>query len=58
MFPGVASRQWKVEVVQDSLEEAEEMFEVTLGSPVGAIQRGNNKTVITIIDNKNGQFIT
>ncbi|KAF5895047.1 FRAS1-related extracellular matrix protein 1, partial [Clarias magur] len=53
--PGVASRQWKVEVVQDLLEEAEEMFVVTLDSPVGAIQRGNNKTVITIMDNKNAQ---
>ncbi|XP_060791413.1 FRAS1-related extracellular matrix protein 1a isoform X1 [Neoarius graeffei] len=55
--PGVASRQWKVELVQDFLEEAEEMFEVTLDSPVGAIQRGNNKAVITIMDNKNGQCV-
>ncbi|KAK2860526.1 hypothetical protein Q7C36_004692 [Tachysurus vachellii] len=53
--PGVSSREWKVELVQDFLEEAEEMFEVTLNSPVGAIQRGNNKAVITIMDNKNGQ---
>lgn len=46
-----------MELVQDFLEEAEEMFEVTLDSPVGAIQRGNNKAVITIMDNKNGQLI-
>lgn len=43
--------------MQDFLEEAEEMFEVTLDSPVGAVQRGNDKAVITIMDNKNGQFI-
>ncbi|TSL34592.1 FRAS1-related extracellular matrix protein 1 [Bagarius yarrelli] len=53
--PGVASRQWKVELVNDFLEESEEMFEVTLDSPVGAIQRGSNKAVITIMDNTNGQ---
>lgn len=43
--------------MQDFLEEAEEVFEVTLDSPVGAVQRGNNKAVITILDNKNGQLI-
>lgn len=46
-----------MELVQDFLEEAEETFEVTLNSPVGAIQRGNNKAVITIMDNKNGELI-
>lgn len=57
MCPGVATRQWKVELVQDFLEEAEEVFEVTLNSPVGAIQKGNNTAVVTIMDNKNGQLI-
>lgn len=57
MCSGVATRQWKVELVQDHLEESEEMFEVTLDSPVGAVQRGSAKAVITIMDNKNGQLV-
>lgn len=54
--PGVANRQWKVEIVEDHLEESEEMFEVTLDSPVGAIQRGSTKAVITLMDSMNGNI--
>uniref|UniRef100_A0AAR2M382 FRAS1-related extracellular matrix protein 1 n=1 Tax=Pygocentrus nattereri TaxID=42514 RepID=A0AAR2M382_PYGNA len=53
--PGMASRLWKVELLQDSLEEAEETFEVTLDSPVGAILGGNTKAIVTILDTRNGQ---
>ncbi|XP_076828088.1 FRAS1-related extracellular matrix protein 1a isoform X2 [Brachyhypopomus gauderio] len=53
--PGVSSRPWKVELVQDSLEEAEETFEVTLESPVGTILGEITKTMVTIADVRNGQ---
>ncbi|KAK1796819.1 hypothetical protein P4O66_000910 [Electrophorus voltai] len=53
--PGMASRLWRVELVQDSLEEAEEIFEVTLESPVGAVLGGNTKAMVTIVDIRNGQ---
>ncbi|KAL7880187.1 hypothetical protein SRHO_G00024410 [Serrasalmus rhombeus] len=53
--PGMASRLWKVELLQDSLEEAEETFEVTLDSPVGAILGGSTKAIVTILDTRNGK---
>ncbi|XP_056605468.1 FRAS1-related extracellular matrix protein 1a [Triplophysa dalaica] len=52
--PGASSRVWRTEIVQDSLEEAEEKFEVNLALPVGAVLRGNTKATILIMD-KNGQ---
>ncbi|XP_058637530.1 FRAS1-related extracellular matrix protein 1a [Onychostoma macrolepis] len=52
--PGVVSRVWKVEIVQDSLEEADEKFEVNLVSPVGAVLKDNSKATIFIKDT-NGQ---
>ncbi|XP_059394648.1 FRAS1-related extracellular matrix protein 1a [Carassius carassius] len=52
--PGVASRVWKVEIVQDSLEEADEKFEVNLVSPVGAVLKDNLQATIFIKDT-NGQ---
>uniref|UniRef100_A0A672MFC2 FRAS1-related extracellular matrix protein 1 n=1 Tax=Sinocyclocheilus grahami TaxID=75366 RepID=A0A672MFC2_SINGR len=48
--PGVVSRVWKVEIVQDSLEEADEKFEVNLVSPVGAVLKVNSKATIFIKD--------
>ncbi|XP_066536604.1 FRAS1-related extracellular matrix protein 1a [Hoplias malabaricus] len=53
--PGVASRLWKVELLQDSLEEAEEMFEVTLDSPVAAVLGRNIKATVTVVDTRNGK---
>lgn len=50
LFPGVVSRVWKVEIVQDSLEEADEKFEVNLVSPVGAVLKVNSKATIFIKD--------
>ncbi len=50
LFPGVVSRVSKVEIVQDSLEEAEEEFEVHLVSPVGAVLKDNSKATIFIKD--------
>ncbi|TRY97444.1 hypothetical protein DNTS_033831 [Danionella cerebrum] len=49
--PGLVSREWKVTIVQDSLEEAEEQFEVHLVSPVAAVLKISKATVII----KNGQ---
>lgn len=43
-----------MEIVQDSLEEAEEEFEVNLVSPVGAVLKDNSKATIFIKD-INGQ---
>lgn len=53
---GVSSRVWRIEIVQDSLEEAEEKFEVNLAFPVGAVLRGNTKATILIQD-KNSKTI-
>ncbi|KAI2662157.1 FRAS1-related extracellular matrix protein 1 [Labeo rohita] len=52
--PGMVSRVWKVEIVQDSLEEADEKFEVSLVSPVAAVLKDNSKATIFIKDT-NGQ---
>ncbi|ROL41249.1 FRAS1-related extracellular matrix protein 1 [Anabarilius grahami] len=52
--PGMVSRVWKVEIVQDRLEEADEKFEVTLVSPVGAVLKDKSKATIFIKDT-NGQ---
>ncbi|XP_067274903.1 FRAS1-related extracellular matrix protein 1a isoform X2 [Pseudorasbora parva] len=52
--PGMVSRVWKVEIVQDSLEEADEKFEVTLVSPMGAVLKDKSKATIVIKDT-NGQ---
>ncbi|XP_056318384.1 FRAS1-related extracellular matrix protein 1a [Danio aesculapii] len=48
--PGVASRVWKVEIIQDSLEEADEKFEVNLASPVAAVLKDNSRATISIKD--------
>uniref|UniRef100_A0A8C1JDA4 FRAS1-related extracellular matrix protein 1 n=1 Tax=Cyprinus carpio TaxID=7962 RepID=A0A8C1JDA4_CYPCA len=53
--PGVVSRVWKVEIVQDSLEEADEKFEVNLVSPVGAVLKVNSKATIFIKDTNEAQ---
>ncbi|XP_022534044.2 FRAS1-related extracellular matrix protein 1a isoform X1 [Astyanax mexicanus] len=53
--PGMSTRQWRLELLQDSLEEAEEVFEVTVDSPVGSVLGGNIKATITILDSRNGQ---
>ncbi|XP_056096314.1 FRAS1-related extracellular matrix protein 1a isoform X1 [Rhinichthys klamathensis goyatoka] len=52
--PGMVSRGWRVEMVQDSLEEGDEKFEVTLISPVGAMLKDKSKATIFIKDT-NGQ---
>ncbi|XP_065144972.1 FRAS1-related extracellular matrix protein 1a [Paramisgurnus dabryanus] len=52
--PGMSSQVWRMEIVQDSLEEADEKFEINLAFPVGAVLRGNTKAIILIKD-RNGQ---
>ncbi|XP_077057949.1 FRAS1-related extracellular matrix protein 1a isoform X2 [Siphateles boraxobius] len=52
--PGMVSRVWRVEIVQDSLEEGDEKFEVTLVSPMGAVLKDKSKATIFIKDT-NGQ---
>ncbi|XDV17566.1 hypothetical protein PO909_023405 [Leuciscus waleckii] len=52
--PGMVSRVWRVEIVQDSLEEGDEKFEVTLVSSVGAVLKDKSKATIFIKDT-NGQ---
>lgn len=39
-----------MEIVQDSLEEGDEKFEVTLASPVGAVLKDKSKASIFIKD--------
>ncbi|XP_030635867.1 FRAS1-related extracellular matrix protein 1a isoform X3 [Chanos chanos] len=53
--PGAARRSWKVDIVPDSLEEAEEKFEVTLVSPESAVLRGNTKAIVRIVDSQTGK---
>uniref|UniRef100_A0A8B9KAF0 Fras1 related extracellular matrix 1a n=1 Tax=Astyanax mexicanus TaxID=7994 RepID=A0A8B9KAF0_ASTMX len=53
--PGMSTRQWRLELLQDSLEEAEEVFEVTVDSPVGSVLGGNIKATITILDSRNAK---
>ncbi|KAK7175846.1 hypothetical protein R3I93_000187 [Phoxinus phoxinus] len=48
--PGMVSRVWRVEIVQDSLEEGDEKFEVTLVSPVAAVLQDKSKATILIKD--------
>lgn len=45
---GVSKRSWQIEIVQDHLEEAEEMFEVLLVSPEGTVISSINKAQVTI----------
>lgn len=48
MVPGVSRRSWKVQILQDDLEEAAETFEVLLTSPDGAVIGRNGKAQVTI----------
>ncbi|KAG5261418.1 hypothetical protein AALO_G00304280 [Alosa alosa] len=48
--PGVSSRSWRVEVVQDQLEEAEEEMEVSLTTPVGTVLNHNTRALLKITD--------
>ncbi|XP_056156549.1 FRAS1-related extracellular matrix protein 1a isoform X2 [Lampris incognitus] len=53
--PGVSKRSWQTGIVQDHLEEAEEMFEVALMLPEGAVLGGISKTRVTIWDSGSGR---
>ncbi|XP_028850587.1 FRAS1-related extracellular matrix protein 1 isoform X2 [Denticeps clupeoides] len=53
--PGMSSRNWRVGITQDHLEEADEAFEVTLMSPVGSLLRGNTKAIVKIMDSDKGR---
>ncbi|KAM9425545.1 FRAS1-related extracellular matrix protein 1a [Pholidichthys leucotaenia] len=53
--PGVSKRSWYIEIIQDNLEEAEEMFEVLLESPEGTVIGSINKALLTIRDSGRGQ---
>ncbi|XP_039996233.1 FRAS1-related extracellular matrix protein 1a isoform X2 [Xiphias gladius] len=48
--PGVSKRSWQIEIIQDHLEEAEEMFVVLLVSPEGTMIGSNKRAEITIRD--------
>ncbi|KAJ8268927.1 hypothetical protein COCON_G00115340 [Conger conger] len=52
--PGVTSRSWRIRVTQDQLEEAEEMFEVALTSPVSTVLGSVTKARVKIVDAKKG----
>ncbi|XP_068443909.1 FRAS1-related extracellular matrix protein 1a isoform X1 [Clinocottus analis] len=53
--PGVSTRTWQSEIIQDHLEETVEMFEVLLVSPEGAVIGSINKACVTIRDSGSGQ---
>ncbi|CAF93696.1 unnamed protein product, partial [Tetraodon nigroviridis] len=46
--PGVSRRSWQIQILQDELEEAAEMFEVLLTSPEGAVIGGIGRAQVTI----------
>ncbi|TWW63720.1 FRAS1-related extracellular matrix protein 1 [Takifugu flavidus] len=46
--PGVSQRSWQIQIIQDNLEEAEEIFEVLLTSPEGTVVGSNSKAQVTI----------
>ncbi|XP_068611805.1 FRAS1-related extracellular matrix protein 1a [Brachionichthys hirsutus] len=46
--PGVSKRSWQAEIIEDHLEEAEEMFEVMLTSPEGAVIGSMSRAQIII----------
>ncbi|XP_061108114.1 FRAS1-related extracellular matrix protein 1a isoform X1 [Conger conger] len=52
--PGVTSRSWRIRITQDQLEEAEEMFEVALTSPVSTVLGSVTKARVKIVDAKKG----
>lgn len=41
-------RSWQIQIIQDNLEEAEEIFEVLLASPEGTVVGSNSKAQVTI----------
>ncbi|XP_040887458.1 FRAS1-related extracellular matrix protein 1a [Toxotes jaculatrix] len=53
--PGVSKRSWQIEMVQDHLEEAEEVFEVLLVSPEGTTIGSIHRAQVTIRDSGRGQ---
>ncbi|MBN3273177.1 FREM1 protein, partial [Polyodon spathula] len=53
--PGVSARTWNIGITSDRLEEAEEVFEVVLNSPVNTVLGSKTKLVVKIIDSKKGQ---
>ncbi|XP_022603580.1 FRAS1-related extracellular matrix protein 1 [Seriola dumerili] len=53
--PGVSKRSWHIDIIQDHLEEAEEMFEVVLVSPEGTIIGSISGAQVTIRDAGRGQ---
>ncbi|KAL6118931.1 frem1 [Pungitius sinensis] len=53
--PGVSKRSWQIQIIQDHLEEAVEMFEVLLVSPEGTVIGSIDKAPVTIRDSGSGQ---
>ncbi|KAL2079429.1 hypothetical protein ACEWY4_025173 [Coilia grayii] len=53
--PGVSSRSWRVEVLQDGLEEAEEEFQVSLSAPVGTVLAMTSTARVKVIDSGQAQ---
>ncbi|RXM34202.1 FRAS1-related extracellular matrix protein 1 [Acipenser ruthenus] len=53
--PGVSTRTWNIGITSDRLEEAEEVFEVVLNSPVNTVLGSKTKLVVRITDSRKGQ---
>ncbi|XP_018615142.2 FRAS1-related extracellular matrix protein 1a isoform X3 [Scleropages formosus] len=56
--PGVSFRTWWVEITEDQLEEAEEIFTVSLVSPKGVVLGHRDNALVTILDSGTGQCRT
>ncbi|XP_061748870.1 FRAS1-related extracellular matrix protein 1-like [Nerophis ophidion] len=52
--PGVSRKIWKIELLQDQLEEADEIFDVFLVQPESTVIGRINKAHVTINDSKKG----
>uniref|UniRef100_A0A8C9VSQ3 Fras1 related extracellular matrix 1a n=1 Tax=Scleropages formosus TaxID=113540 RepID=A0A8C9VSQ3_SCLFO len=53
--PGVSFRTWWVEITEDQLEEAEEIFTVSLVSPKGVVLGHRDNALVTILDSGTGE---
>lgn len=50
----MSTKMWNIAITYDGLEEDDEVFEVTLNSPVNAVLGTKTKTAVKILDSKGG----
>ncbi|XP_036289987.1 FRAS1-related extracellular matrix protein 1 isoform X1 [Pipistrellus kuhlii] len=53
--PGMSTKMWNIAITYDGLEEDDEVFEVTLDSPVNAVLGTKTRAAVKILDSKGGR---